>query len=59
MNIDFAGVQRIDEVKHHDKVVMVDSSKREVSRLREKGHSPYRCTRGFRTRKEREERTED
>lgn len=51
MNIDFTGVQRMDEIKHHDSIAVPDSQKREVSRLREKGHSPYRCTRGFRSKR--------
>lgn len=59
MNIDFAGVQRLDEVRHYDMIVVVDTPKREVSRLREKGHTSYRCTRGFKVRKEKEEKIKD
>lgn len=55
MNLDFTGVQRMDEIKHHDKIVVLESQKREVSRLREKGHSPYRCTRGFKPKREKTE----
>lgn len=55
MNIDFTGVQRMDEVKHYDNIAVPDFQKREVSRLREKGHAPYRCTRGFKSKKARTE----
>lgn len=50
MNIDFTGVQRVDEVNHYSKIVMVESPKCEDSRLRMKGHASYRCTRGFKSR---------
>lgn len=51
MNNDFTGAQHMDEVKHHDSISLPDSQKRDVSRLREKGHAPYRCTRCFKSKK--------
>ena len=47
MNIDFVGVQKLDEPKHHNKIISITNKKREIVRVREKGHAPYPCTRGF------------
>lgn len=47
MDIDFTGVMRMDGEKRHDRIVVPEYRGREISRLREPGHAPYRVTRGF------------
>lgn len=41
--------QKPDYVVHLDEVSVPDYQKKEVSRLRETGHVPYRCTRCYKT----------
>lgn len=48
MNIDFVGVQRMDEASTYGSIVVTEVHRREISRVRERGHAPYRVTRGFR-----------
>ena len=47
MNIDFTGVARLDTTKHYTPIIVLECRGREISRVRERGHAPYRCTRGF------------